>query len=355
MNRDAIHNTKGLKTLLIEEVGERVFDFISKEIDISDHHVSVHNTTNPFNIIALDDDYFQAIVNIHRINDIKKINKFFEAVNSKLKPGGKFVCCVETSYLRKLRILRRYPGVINGIYYFFDFLVKRVFPKLKITKRLYFILTGGKNRVIARAEAIGRIYSCGFKILEERNFDYNLYFLAEKVEEPAFDSEPSYGPLFAMRRVGKGGKIIKVYKLRTMSPFAEYAQLYVYEKNQLAEGGKIKDDFRVTTAGRFFRKFWLDELPMIINLLKGDLKIVGVRPLSKHYLSLYTPELIEKRLKVKPGLIPPFYADMPKTLDEIMASELKYLNAYEKSPFTTDVKYFIKIFYNIIFKKARSK
>jgi lipopolysaccharide/colanic/teichoic acid biosynthesis glycosyltransferase len=131
--------------------------------------------------------------------------------------------------------------------------------------------------------------------------------------------------------------------------------LPVYEKNDLAEGGKMGDDFRVTTAGKFFRKFWIDELPMIINLFKGDLKIVGVRPLSQHFLSLYSQELKDLRLKHKPGLVPPFYADLPKTLDKIMDSEIRYLKAYEKNPLLTDIKYFIKSFYNILIKKARSQ
>ena len=64
-------------------------------------------------------------------------------------------------------------------------------------------------------------------------------------------------------------------------------------------GGKFKDDFRVTTEGRFFRKFWLDELPMIINIFKGDMKIVGVRPLSSHYFNLYSEEL---KARMLPGI-----------------------------------------------------
>jgi lipopolysaccharide/colanic/teichoic acid biosynthesis glycosyltransferase len=103
------------------------------------------------------------------------------------------------------------------------------------------------------------------------------------------------------------------------------------------------------------RKFWIDELPMLFNLIKGDLKLVGVRPLSKQYFNLYSRELKEKRIRYKPGLIPPFYADMPKTLKEIMASELKYLDEYEKHPILTDVKYIWKVFWNIVFRKARSK
>ncbi len=158
-----------------------------------------------------------------------------------------------------------------------------------------------------------------------------------------------------MRRAGKNGDSIYVYKLRTMHPFAEYLQEYIYEQNKLCEGGKFKNDIRVTTLGKFCRKFWLDEVPMILNVLKGDIKLIGVRPLSSHYLSLYSPELQKKRSTVKPGLLPPFYADMPKTLEDIMASELRYLEAYEKQPLKTDMRYFFKICNNIIVNKARSK
>jgi len=93
---------------------------------------------------------------------------------------------------------------------------------------------------------------------------------------------------------------------------------------------------------------------MLINLIKGDLKLVGVRPLSQHYFDLYTDELKEKRIKYKPGLIPPFYADLPKTLPEIMDSEMRYLLSYEKKPFLTDIRYCWKALWNILFRHARS-
>ncbi len=166
--------------------------------------------------------------------------------------------------------------------------------------------------------------------------------------------EATYGPLIKLRRVGKGGKDIKVYKMRTMHPYAEYLQEYVYQKHSLQEGGKFKDDFRVSTLGKIMRRLWIDELPMFINFFRGELKIVGVRPLSKHYFNLYSKELQERRIKYKPGLVPPFYVDKPKTLDEIMASEIKYFDAYDKNPVLTDIKYFFAAFYNIIFKKYRS-
>ncbi|MCF8431758.1 MAG: sugar transferase, partial [Melioribacteraceae bacterium] len=94
--------------------------------------------------------------------------------------------------------------------------------------------------------------------------------------------------------------------------------------------------------------------PMFINYFKGELKLVGVRPLSRHYFSLYPASLQDQRTKYKPGLIPPFYVDLPKTFDEILSSEKKYLDAYEKAPFSTDMKYFFLSLYNIFIKRARS-
>ena len=129
---------------------------------------------------------------------------------------------------------------------------------------------------------------------------------------------------------------------------------YIYKKHDLKDGGKFKNDFRITTFGRFARKLWLDELPMLMNLFRGEIKLVGVRPLSEQYFRLYDKELQSRRIRVKPGLIPPFYVDLPKSLEEIQKSEIKYLDAYEKRPLLTDLRYFRKAFVNIVFKKARS-
>jgi lipopolysaccharide/colanic/teichoic acid biosynthesis glycosyltransferase len=220
---------------------------------------------------------------------------------------------------------------------------------------MYFFLTRGNNRVISKAETLGRLYSCGFEVEETRDINGMLYFIARKIRKPYFDPTPTYGPLIKLKRVGKGGKEFFVYKFRTMHPFSEYLQPYIYKHYQLKKGGKFKNDFRITTLGKFMRKFWIDELPMIINLLKGDMKIVGVRPLSTHYYNLYDDDLKKLRIQVKPGLVPPFYADMPKTLDEIQESERKYILAYQKHPLLTDWRYFWKAFINIVFKHARSE
>ncbi|MCK4467345.1 MAG: sugar transferase, partial [Desulfobacterales bacterium] len=178
--------------------------------------------------------------------------------------------------------------------------------------------------------------------------------IAQKVKTSSIDENPSYGPLVKFSRVGPNGNDLTVYKFRTMHPYSEYLQEYIYENNKLQQGGKFNNDFRVTTLGRIMRKTWIDELPMIYNWLKGELQMLGVRPLSLHYLSLYDVDLQELRKKVKPGLIPPFYADLPGTFDEICESERRYIEAFLAHPVKTQWVYFWKAFYNIVIKGARS-
>lgn len=342
------------RQLIQNEVGVSASNFIESSIHLGHPEIMLISTTTKFNVLNQPNTDYHSVVNLKRINDIQRINKFFEAVNSKLNMGGLYINFVETYSTRKQRILKKFPALINWGVYSIDFIFKRIIPKLWATKKVYFYLTKGRNRLMSKAETFGRLYSCGFEIIEQKMVDNELYFVARKVADPVYDTNPTYGPLIKLRRYGKGGKKIGVYKMRTMHPYSEYLQEYIYEMNKLQEGGKFADDFRITSVGKFMRKFWLDELPMFINVFKGEMKIVGVRPLSTHYFNLYSDELKEKRLKHKPGLIPPFYVDMPVTLEEIMESEMKYLIAHEEHPFRTDMIYFSKALYNIFIKRARS-
>tara|TARA_Y100001970_G_C13794622_1_gene631951 strand:- start:33 stop:686 length:654 start_codon:yes stop_codon:yes gene_type:complete len=216
------------------------------------------------------------------------------------------------------------------------------------------MITRGNNRVLSKAEILGRLISCGFDILEYFEHNNLFYVISEKVEKPDFNMNPSYGPFFKMARIGYKGKMIGVYKLRTMYPYSEYCQNLIVKENKLAKSGKVKNDFRVTTWGRVFRKVWIDELPMLINFFKGELNLIGVRPLSQGYFSKYPKDLQELRIKFNPGLIPPYYADLPSNFNEILDSERKYLKRREEKPFKTDVEYFFKAIINILFKGARS-
>jgi lipopolysaccharide/colanic/teichoic acid biosynthesis glycosyltransferase len=133
----------------------------------------------------------------------------------------------------------------------------------------------------------------------------------------------------------------------------------VLERNGYAQSGdgigKIDDDFRVTSWGRFLRKYWLDELPQIWNIFTRDLKIVGIRPLSKSFLAEYPRDFLEQRLHFKMGLLPPYAAHIHKSVAEYIESEQKYLASYEKHPIWTDFKYFFWIVFNILTDKIRSQ
>ncbi len=345
-----------LNKLVKEQVGEEAYAYLSQYVNFEQENTFVEATTTRFNILKIPSGRYENIVNLTRVNDIRWINKFFETVNTKLNKGGLFISYVETKKNRKARILNKHPFPLNWIRYTGDFIFHRTLPKLNISKRIYFHFTKGHNRVLTKAETLGRLVSCGFEIQDIDEIGKLTFFVAKKIREPFYDPNPSYGPLFKMRRVGKDGKIIYVYKLRTMHPFSEYLQEYMVKTYGYDnEGkGKIKNDFRTTTLGRFFRKFWIDELPQLINVIKGEMKLVGVRPLSLARFNEFPEEVKKMRIKHKPGCIPPYVSLLMPNEDDNIKAELIYLHEKEKYPVRTDIKYFLLALYNILTNKIRS-
>lgn len=113
----------------------------------------------------------------------------------------------------------------------------------------------------------------------------------------------SKGPvIFSQERVGINNKKFKMYKFRSMFVNAEDMKEKLEKQNE-RKGPmfKIKNDPRVTTIGRFIRKTSIDELPQLINILKGEMSIVGPRPSLPKEVIQFEPWMLE-RLKVKPGL-----------------------------------------------------
>jgi exopolysaccharide biosynthesis polyprenyl glycosylphosphotransferase len=114
----------------------------------------------------------------------------------------------------------------------------------------------------------------------------------------------SPGPvLFSQYRVGKQGKIFKMYKFRSMFVDAEQRQAMLMANNEMIGGVtfKMKNDPRVTTVGRIIRKLSIDEIPQIINVFKGDMSLVGPRPPLPKEVEKYTLYQYQ-RLAVKPGI-----------------------------------------------------
>lgn len=334
-----------------------IFNFIDRVVDLDTVDIlkaEVIDTGNPYNVEVLPDNSLDFFMNLHTINDYRRVNKYLIEVNRKIKKGGVFIGKFEPCEKRRIYFLKNYPHLLANILYFFDFTYRRVFPKFPLLKRVYFAVTKGRNRLFSMAEAMGRLYFCGFEILSLKSVDHFIYFVVRKIKKPHDDPNPSYGLLFKQKRIGFRGEPVYIYKLRTMHPYSEYIHQYVFDKFKLDKKGKIKGDFRVTSWGRFFRKFWIDEIPMWINWLKGDIKLVGVRPLSETFFNTYPEDLQKQRTRCKPGLVPPYYADMPQSMEEVWASERNYLDKCETYRLRTDFKYFFKAVKNILFHKAKS-
>ena len=140
---------------------------------------------------------------------------------------------------------------------------------------------------------------------------------------------PGASPIFSQDRVGRDGKIFKFYKFRSMVPNAEAKLQEVLDQNEM-DGPvfKMKNDPRITRVGRLIRRTSIDELPQLVNILKGDMSIVGPRPALPREVEQYT-DYERQRLYVTPGLtcywqIQPNRNEL--TFDQWMELDLKYIH-----------------------------
>jgi lipopolysaccharide/colanic/teichoic acid biosynthesis glycosyltransferase len=113
--------------------------------------------------------------------------------------------------------------------------------------------------------------------------------------------------IYISRRAGMGYRIFNFYKFRTMFPNAEqrrleFAHLNQYRDSELARFFKLKDDPRITKVGRFLRNSSLDELPQLINVLLGDMSLVGNRPLPLYEAECLTTDKLAKRFLAPAGI-----------------------------------------------------
>ena len=336
----------------------RLFNFINKNINLDVYDIAqttVFNSTNLNHLNEIDHASLKMFVNLKRLNDVRWINKYFLEVYKRLRTGGTLVGICDTIDIHKRKFLAGQPKYVAKFLYACHFVYARILPKLPYLKKIYFLISRGKNRMLSKAEVLGRLYFCGYKVIAVEEKDDHFYVIAKKVKTPSTNKNPSYGPIIKMRRIGLNGRPIYINKLRTMHPYSENLQEYVFEQNALQANGKFQNDFRVTGWAKVLRKLWLDELPQLINYFQGDLNLVGVRALSQQYFQLYPKELQQLRVQFKPGLIPPYYADLPTSLEEIIASEKRYLLQKLQRPLLTDLKYLVAALYNIMFKGARSR
>ena len=133
--------------------------------------------------------------------------------------------------------------------------------------------------------------------------------------------------LFRQLRAGENGRAFQIFKFRTMVRDAEAMLPELVSLDELTDPMfKLKSDPRVTRVGRFLRRTSLDELPQLLNVLRGEMSIVGPRPELIDLVERYAPEH-EVRLRVKPGITGPWqvYGRSELTFDEVLAVEREYV------------------------------
>lgn len=136
-----------------------------------------------------------------------------------------------------------------------------------------------------------------YKLLLKRVLDFLIVFFALATIWPILllitiwlhIANKGAGAFFTQERPGKDGKIFKIIKFKTMTD----------EKD--ADGNLLPDEMRLTKVGKFVRSTSIDELPQLINVLKGDMSLIGPRPLLPQYLPLYSKEQA-RRHEVRPGI-----------------------------------------------------
>ena len=153
----------------------------------------------------------------------------------------------------------------------------------------------------------------------------------------------SPGPIFfAQKRVGRNGRIFKMYKFRSMYIDAEERKKELMAQNEM-DGlmFKMEDDPRITKVGKFLRKTSLDEFPQFINILKGDMSLVGTRPPTldefEHYQSYH-----KKRLSFRPGLTGMWQVSGRSDItdfEEIVRLDVEYIDNWSVG---LDIKILIK-------------
>lgn len=155
----------------------------------------------------------------------------------------------------------------------------------------------------------------------------------------------SKGPvIFKQKRVGLNGKLFDIYKFRSMVENAEELKKKLEDKNEMSGPMfKIADDPRITKVGKFIRKTSIDELPQLVNVLKGEMSLVGPRPSLPREVEQFDSWMF-KRLQVKPGLTCYWQVSGRNSIDfeNWMKLDIKYV---EERNTLVDMKLIFKTFF----------
>jgi len=296
---------------------------------------------------------YDLILCVPLLNDFVNINDSLLKIHGLLKKNGLLVGRIDTLESKKTRVVHKRGWLLYAGIFVFDFVFRRFLLSLLGRGKIVRKLRLTRYRIMSKCEALGRLRYCGYDILHSRESAEHLCFVSRSGTAP-MNGDPCEGLFIKIRKQGLHGQDLYTYKLRTMHPYANYLHDYILDNLDLDNNGKVVDDFRVPLWGRLVRKSWIDELPQLLNILKGELSFIGVRHLSNEFLELYPEKWRKERMNVRPGFVPPYYADCPKTFEGIIDSEKRYCKLRKQHPLTTDIYYFVRVVINFLTMRART-
>jgi len=156
--------------------------------------------------------------------------------------------------------------------------------------------------------------------------------------------------------LGQNSVPFTLWKFRTMTLDADKLRHVLIEKNGLNGCGKINNDSRITSFGKFMRKYFVDETPGLYNIARGDMNVVGIRPRpEEEWQKYFDEEHKDHALKYKPGLLSvAYYYFNLSSLNDLVETEKEYLKRRDRDPIKTDIHYRNRIISNVLFKGMRS-
>lgn len=192
-------------------------------------------------------------------------------------------------------------------------------------------------------------------LLAKRGFDFISSICALIIFSPIFliiaiaIKFDSKGPVvFGHKRIGKAGKLIKVYKFRTMVSNAEEVlnRFSPEQKAEFEKNFKLDNDPRITRVGKFLRRTSLDELPQLLNIIIGNMSVVGPRPIVEKEIQKYGV-YADKLISVKPGLTGNWQANgrSVTTYEERVQLDMEYI---DRRSFWIDIKIILKTVVSVL-------
>lgn len=328
--------------------GSEVAGFVMQNLSNDELNISPYVITDKSQLIDGRSKKLRLLIDFRDSGEVDDLVKHFSDINRKMAGGGVYIGCFESKYNIQLKLFKKYNKVLSYFIMAVNYAFRNFMPFWKRFARKGKSFISFLYRNNSLAEVLGKQAYAGFEIISYKYYDNLTYFILRKKSEPKTDPVSTSRFFVKLNRIGKDGKMFTIYKIRTMYPFSEFIQDYVVKINGYDAAGKPKNDFRLTRPGKIIRKIWIDEIPQFLNLIKGDIRLVGVRPVSRSAFNYFPPDLQEQRIKNKPGLIPPQIALRLTGLPGVIKAERQYLAEKEVHPLRADLKYFFLGVFNIL-------